>query len=80
MIMTAVELKDKLIAKISDTNNEELLDQISRLIELEDQISDVYKLSPDELKAVNEGIEQIDNGLFLTNDEANKLIDKCLGR
>jgi predicted transcriptional regulator len=78
--MTAVELKDKIIAKISDTDNEELLDQISRLIEVEEQAGNVYKLSPDELSAVNEGIAQIESGLFVTNEEASKIINKCLGR
>ena len=78
--MTDVELKEKLIAKINTTDDGELLNQISRLIDLEAQIEDIYKLSPDELKAVKDGIDQIENGAFLSNEEANKLIDKCLGR
>ena len=79
-MLTAIELKEKLIAKISSPDDGELLHQLSRVIDLEMQIDDVYKLSPDGLKAVKEGIDQIDNGSFLSNEEANKLIDKCLGR
>jgi len=79
-MLTDTELKEKLIARINNTDDNELLNQISRLIDLEMQIDEVYKLSPDELNAVNEGIYQIDNGMFLTNEEANKIIDKCLGR
>ncbi|HVW95703.1 MAG TPA: hypothetical protein VHA56_07025 [Mucilaginibacter sp.] len=79
-MLTDIELKEKLIAQINETKDHELLNQISRLIELESQIEDVYQLSPDELKAVNEGIDQIDNGQSFTYDEANKIIDKCLGR
>jgi hypothetical protein len=79
-MLTDVELKEKLIARINSTDDEELLHQLYRVIDLEMQIDDVYKLSPDELKAVKEGIDQIDNGSFLSNKEANKLIDKCLGK
>jgi len=76
--MTVVELKEKIIAKISSTDNEELLDHIADIIELESTDS-VYKMSLEEIKAVNEGIVQIENGQFFTNEEANKMIDKCLG-
>lgn len=78
--MTVIELKEKLIAKINSTNDEELLDQISHVIDLEEQIDGFYKLSPDELNAVKDGIEQIESGFFFTNDEVNKLTDRCLGR
>lgn len=77
-MLTDIELKEKLIAKIKDTDDKELLHQISRLIELENQTDEVYKLSSDELIAVNDGINQIDNGMFFTNEEARKIFDKCL--
>lgn len=37
-------------------------------------------LSEDEEKAVNEGIAQLDKGLFLSNEEANRQGDQCLNR
>jgi hypothetical protein len=79
-MLTDIELKEKLIAQISSTNDGELLHQISRVIDLEVQIDETYRLSPDEFKAVKDGVDQIDNGLFLSNEEANKLIDKYLGK
>jgi predicted transcriptional regulator len=79
VIMTVIELKEKLIAKINSTDNEELLDHIADIIELESADS-IYKLSPEEYKAVSDGIAQIEDGHFLTNEDANKIIDKCLGR
>jgi predicted transcriptional regulator len=78
--MTVIELKEKLIAKINDTDNEELLDHILDIIDIESNTEDVYKLSSEEIKAVEEGIAQIENGQFFTNEEANKIIDKCLGK
>ncbi|RYU87924.1 hypothetical protein EWM62_15640 [Mucilaginibacter terrigena] len=78
--MTRVELKEKLIAKIGTTNDEELLNQISRLVNLELFADEIYKLNPEEFEAVKEGIAQIESGLFVSEAEANRTIDKCLGR
>ncbi|HTD97637.1 MAG TPA: hypothetical protein VK668_00045 [Mucilaginibacter sp.] len=78
--MTVIELKEKLIARISNTDDEELLDQISRVIDLETRMDEIYEMSPEEIEAVKEGIAQLDNGQWVSNDEANKMIDKCLGK
>ena len=43
---------------------------------MEDQ--EIYHLSPEELAAVNEGIWQIENGLFLSHGEANRRIEEIL--
>jgi len=78
--MTVIELKEKLIAKINNTDDEELLDQISRVIDLETRIDEVYEMSPEEIEAVKEGIAQLDNGQWITNKEANKRADEWLGK
>jgi len=79
-MLTDTEIKEKLIATISNTDNMDLLRELLMITEMEDEISGVYHLSQEEIVAVNEGIEQIEKGMFVTNEEANKLIDKCLGR
>jgi hypothetical protein len=78
--MTVVELKEKLIAEINRINDEELLSNILRNVELEQELNEIYILSADERVAVREGIEQIKNGQFYTNDEANTIFNKCLGK
>ena len=77
-MLKEIELKEKLIAKINGTHNVELLEQLSEIIDFESD--EIYRLSPEEKAAVREGMEQIDSGLFFTNEEAKKIIDKCLGR
>ena len=42
-MLTDIELKEKLIAQISNTNDGELLHQISRMIDLDVQIDEVYR-------------------------------------
>lgn len=76
--MTAIELKEKLIAKIRNTEDEELLDQIARLIDFES--NEVYEMSQREIDAVKEGLAQLNSGQWITNEEANKRADKWLGR
>lgn len=40
----------------------------------------VYHLNAEELEAVNEGLTQLKNGKFLTNEEVNAEFDKWLKR
>jgi len=39
---------------------------------------EIYHLSPEELEAVNEGIWQIENGFFFSNEEACRHFDEAL--
>jgi hypothetical protein len=74
--MTVIELKEKIIGKIGVTDNEELLEHISDLIDLEN--TGVHQMSPGEIEAVNEGLEQLRNGESFSHQEANRQIDEWL--
>jgi predicted transcriptional regulator len=76
--MSTIELRKRLIEKIQKTDNENLLEEAYRLLELETQDIEVYKLTDDQRKAVDEGRQQIKNGQFMTDDQANKEIDEWL--
>jgi hypothetical protein len=78
--MSTIERKERLIKKISSIENEELLLDIEDLIDLEPSSQEVYVLSPEEVAAVKDGIEQIEKGMSMSNDEARKIFDKCLGK
>ena len=78
--MSTIELRKRLIDKIQKTDNENLLEEAFRLLELETQDIEVYKLSDEQRKAVNEGRKQIKNGEFLTDEQANNEIDEWLKR
>ena len=78
--MTVIELKEKLIAKIRDTDNEELLDNLSNLIEFQEIAGEVYQLSGDELDAVNEGLKQIDEGDYISHQEAIERSNKWFAK
>jgi hypothetical protein len=73
-----VELKEKLIEKINNTDDAELLEELLLLFDLESKTEEVYKLGQEEEEAVNEGIYQLKNGLFVSNEESNRRADEWL--
>ena len=76
--MSAVELKKRLIDKIQKTENEDLLEEAYRLLQLETEDIEIYKLTGDQKKAIDEARNQIKNGQFLTDEQVNKEIDEWL--
>jgi predicted transcriptional regulator len=68
--MTVIELKEKIIAKISNTDNEDLLEHISDLIDFES--NEICEMSPDEIDAVKDGIRQIENGQSISHEEVKR--------
>ena len=75
--METAELKRKLIAKINDTENSEILESLIRLLEIQSN-EDVYVLNDAQIAAIEEAREDYKNGRLLTNEEANAEIEKWL--
>jgi len=78
--MSTIELRRRLIDKIQKTENEDLLEEAYRLLELETEDIEIYKLNDDQRKAITEARQQINNGQFLTDDQSNKEIDEWLSK
>ena len=78
--MSTIELKKRLIDKIQKTENEGLLEEACRLLELETSDIEIYKLSDNQKLIVEESRQQIKNGQFLTDEQANKEIDEWLNK
>lgn len=76
--MSTTDLQKKLIDKINHTKDERLLEEVFRFMELESEEIEVYNLSNEQIEAINEAKQQIKNGEFLTNDEANREIKEWL--
>ena len=78
--MSTVELRKRLIDKIQKTKDERILEEAYRLLELETEDIEIYKLNDDQKKAINEARQQIKNGQFLTEEQADKEIDEWLNK
>jgi len=73
--MTITELKQRLIYTINQSENNELLEEMYRLIANEETDFNFYDLSEEQIKAVEEGQLQYKKGKFLTEEQADKNID-----
>jgi hypothetical protein len=80
--MSTAELKERLINKISHTDNENILAEVNRLlgIETESEADEVFIFNETEKTKIEEARLQIKNGDFLTHDESNKEIEEWLGK
>jgi predicted transcriptional regulator len=78
--MSTIELRKLLIEKIQLTDDDKLLEEASRLLEVEIEESDVYILNDKQKEAIKEGRNQITKGEYLTDEESNKEIDEWLSK
>ena len=74
--MTSIELKKRLISKINQTENFEILEEMYRLILNEETENSIYELTREQKIAVEEGQKQFKSGLFLSSNEADNEIDE----
>jgi preprotein translocase subunit Sec63 len=75
-----VDLKQQLIDKIQLTTDKVKLEEIYRLLEIDFDEQEVYMLSAEQKSAVNEAQKQIENGEFLTDEQATKEVEEWLKR
>ncbi|WP_026632399.1 hypothetical protein [Dyadobacter alkalitolerans] len=78
--MSTIDLKERLIGKIQEIENNDVLAEAYRLLGLELEIDEPYKLSKQQKNAVAEARQQIKSGAFLTNEEADNDIDEWLNK
>ena len=78
--MSVAELKQRLIEKISKTDDESLLEDIYSLIEVDEQVGTLYHLSDSQLVKIENAQQEIKEGNFFTNEEVDKEIDEWLGK
>ena len=73
-----VNLKERLIKRIQETYDPDLLKEIYRLLEIDFDDLELYKLSDEQRDAIREAQQQINQGDFLTHEQANKEIEEWL--
>lgn len=75
MIMNTNE---RIIARVNDINDPQLLEELLQAIELEHEIEHFHQLTSDEKLAIDEGIEDAESGKLHSNSEASQLVKKWL--
>ena len=78
--MSQKELKDTLIAQIVTTDDEALLREVTRLLNLQLKDEDRMELSDDQIHAIQKALKQVEEGETLSEEEANQQIEEWLGK
>ena len=78
--MSTAEIKLKLIEEITKSEDEALLKEALNLININANDNVTYQLSEEEENILNEAEADIEAGNILTEEEANKRIQKWLGK
>ncbi|MCB0489050.1 MAG: hypothetical protein R2820_14615 [Cyclobacteriaceae bacterium] len=78
--MSTTELRKKLIQKINTTEDQDILEEVFRLLEIEGEDISTYKLSEDQKNVVEESRGQIVSGKSFDNKAADDAIDEWLGK
>ena len=76
--MSTAELKLRIINKVSSINDELILQEIYRLINIESDMDSIYKLSEEEKKAVEMGLKDLKEGRVYTSEQADNMIKEWL--
>lgn len=72
------ELKEKLVSKISTIEDNSIIESISRAHDLEIESSGIYKTDDLEKKAIDEGVSDIDEGKYYTDQEVKAKMSSWL--
>ena len=79
--MSTIELRKLLIEKIQVTEDDKLLEEAYRLLEVDiEESADVYVLNDQQKEAIDQAKKQIKEGQFLTDEESNRQIDEWLNK
>jgi hypothetical protein len=78
--MSTIELRKRLIDKVQTTQDERVLEEAYRLLEIETEDIEIYKLSDNQKKAISQARQQVKDGQFLTSEQANTEIDEWLSK
>lgn len=76
--MSATDLKLRIINKITTIEDELILEEIYKLVDIESGMDSVYRLTVDERKAIDIGLKDIKENRVYTSEAADNMIKEGL--
>ncbi len=73
-----INVKERIIRKVNDIQDPQLLEELLHAVELESEIENSYELTKEEKTAIDEGISDAESGKVHSNSEASELVQKWL--
>ena len=77
-IMSVSDLKSQIINRIAVIEDELILNQISKLISLENEIESVYQLTDEERVEIEIGLNDVREGRVYSSEDADRMINQWL--
>lgn len=72
--MSSKEMKKQLIDKIQSTEDDKILEEVYRVLEVSSREVDMIILADDQKAQIDKGMRDVEEGRCLTNDDANREI------
>ncbi|WP_234364430.1 hypothetical protein [Lunatibacter salilacus] len=69
-----IALKYRIISEIINTKDERVLNAVKSLLNIEDQVDFWEELSVDDRAAIDEGLEQLDKGQYVSHESVREEI------
>ena len=74
-----MKTKEKLIAKIQQIEDESLLQDLLKRVDLEIELSsEIVQLDEDQKRAIDEGLKDIEEGRILSDQEAREMVNEWM--
>jgi predicted AAA+ superfamily ATPase len=77
-IMSVSELKLEIINKVTSISDEQILEDIIRLINQESILAQTYKLTQEERNAVQKGLQDVADGNLHSSESAKNMLEEWL--
>ena len=76
--MLSKEMKQELINKINSTKDENILEEVYRMLQVGTKEPEMIVLSDEQKDSIDKGIKDFEEGNYLSHEEANRQIDEWL--
>ena len=76
--MSSSELKLQIISKITSINDELILEEIYKLVNLESDMDALYRLTDSERSAIADGLEDVKEGRVYSSEAAENMLKEWL--
>ncbi|MDZ4714413.1 MAG: hypothetical protein SH819_03000 [Cytophagales bacterium] len=76
--MGTIELRKRIIERVSSIENEEILKEIYDIIGAEADLQPLYKLTKEEKLAIEAGLKDLREGRVVSSEKANDLMKEWL--
>ena len=78
--MTALAMQKRIIAKLKDTSDKNLLADIYKLLSLSEETEKLFALSAIQKAGIRKGLKDIDEGRTMSHQKAKKDIEKWFSK